>query len=81
MARIDRLQDRLTQQSETDVRLPQQSETDVVNFAAVERAERLNKATREDVLSMGEQINALVRMVRVLSSRVDHLEDKSGEAA
>jgi hypothetical protein len=67
MARLDRLQDRLTTQREAAV----------VNFGAAERAERIAKATREDVQTMGEQINALIRQVRTLSGRMDQIEDRS----
>jgi hypothetical protein len=68
MTRIDRLQDRLTTQHETEV----------VNLGIAERAERIAKTTEDNVRTMGEQINALLRMVHALSGRVDHLEDKSG---
>ncbi|MSO99946.1 MAG: hypothetical protein EXR07_02685 [Acetobacteraceae bacterium] len=70
MNRIDRLQDRLITQRDDDV----------VQFNAIERAERLMKTTREDVGGLSEQINALIRQVRTLSGRIDHLEDRSGAA-
>jgi polyhydroxyalkanoate synthesis regulator phasin len=66
MERIDRLQDRLTANHETEI----------VNFGLAERAERSAKVAREDVQSISEQVNALTRQVRSLSGRVDHLEDR-----
>ncbi len=66
MERIDRLQDRMATHQEADL----------VNFGAAERAERIATTARADVATMGEQINALVRMVRNLSQRLEAVEDK-----
>jgi hypothetical protein len=71
MARIDRLQDALTEQRQSDV----------VTFGAAERAEQIAKAAREDNLSLGEQLTALARMVRRLQTRVDQLEEGRGEGS
>src|SRR5438270_8380817 len=49
MARIDRLQDALTQQRVSDV----------VTYAAAERAETIAKATRSEADSLGDQVAAL----------------------
>lgn len=66
MERIDRLRDRMATHQEADL----------VNFGAAERAERIATTARADVATMGEQINALVRMVRNLSQRLEAVEDR-----
>lgn len=58
MARMDRLQDALTSQKEAGI----------VNFGAAERAERIAKGTSDEVRTMGEQLNAMVRQIRHLES-------------
>jgi cobalamin biosynthesis protein CbiD len=68
MGRIDRLQDELTTARETEA----------VNFGAAERAERMAKGVRADLDTTVEQLNALVRIVRVLSNRVSAIETKEG---
>jgi predicted nucleic acid-binding Zn-ribbon protein len=71
MARIDRLQDALTEQRASDV----------VTFGAADRAEKIVKSLQEDNLSLGEQISALTKMVRRLQTRVDKLEEGRGEGS
>jgi chromosome segregation ATPase len=71
MARIDRLQDALTQQRVSDV----------VTYAAAERAETIAKATRSEADSLGDQMAALTRMVRRLETRMDQLEGDKGEGS
>jgi chromosome segregation ATPase len=68
MGRIDRLQDELTSARQAEA----------VNFGAAERAERMAKGVRADLDTTVEQLNALVRMVRVLSNRVSAIENKEG---
>ena len=70
MDRIDRLQDRFQARHDDGV----------VQFAAIERAKRLMKTTRGDIDTLTEQLNALIRQIRMLTSRVDHLEDRSNAA-
>jgi hypothetical protein len=70
MARIDRLQDALTEQQQSDL----------VNWSAGERAEKIAKdaraAMQAETSSLGDEVRALVRMVKTLQTRVDHLERK-----
>ena len=68
MGRIDRLQDELTSARQAEA----------VNFGAAERAERMAKGVRADLDTTAEQLNALVRIVRVLSNRVSAIETKEG---
>ena len=71
MARIDHLQDALTEQRQSDV----------VTVATADRAERIVKSLQEDNMSLGEQISALTKMVRRLQTRVDKLEEGRGEGS
>ena len=68
MDRIDRLQDQLTARRDADA----------VNSGAAERAEAIARAAQAGMHATADQIGALVRMVRTLSSRVDALEEKLG---
>jgi chromosome segregation ATPase len=68
MDRIDRLQDQLTARRDADA----------VNSGAAERAEAMARAAQAGMHATADQIGALVRMVRSLSSRVDALEEKLG---
>jgi hypothetical protein len=70
MAPIDRLQDRLTADQEGGI----------VTIGAAERAERIAKAIRDEmraeIASLAEQIGALLRQNRILSNRLDQIEDR-----
>ncbi len=70
MARIDRLQDVLTLGREADI----------VTFGAPERAEKIAKATREEINDLGSQLGALTRLVNMMQSRLAHLEGRDGAA-
>ena len=64
MARIDRLQDALAAQRDADA----------VNFGAAERAEKIALRAREEVRAMGGQVNAMVRQIQRLQSKVRQLK-------
>jgi hypothetical protein len=66
MARIDRLQDASTIQHHERI----------VDVASSERAERIAKAAREDVTSLGEIVTPLIRVVHFMRSQIDDLAEK-----
>jgi polyhydroxyalkanoate synthesis regulator phasin len=51
-----------------------------VAMAGTDHAVRLNKNTREEHLALTEQVSALTRLVRTLSTRLAAIEDKPSEA-
>jgi hypothetical protein len=66
MARIDRLQDASTIQHHERI----------VDVASSERAERIAKAAREDVTSLGEIVKPLIRVVHFMRSQIDDLAEQ-----
>jgi hypothetical protein len=66
MARIDRLQDASTIQHHERI----------VDVASSERAERIAKAAREDVTSLGEIVTPLIRVVHFMRSQIDDLAEQ-----
>ena len=63
MERIDRMQDALTARQEGEV----------VTLGVAERAERMAKATQDDVRIISEQVTAMFRQIRRLQSDVEAL--------
>jgi hypothetical protein len=66
MARIDRLQDAATIQHRERI----------VDVASSERAERLAKAARDDVASLGEIVTPLIRVVHGMRTQLDDLAEQ-----
>lgn len=66
MARIDRLQDALTTAREADV----------VTWGAMAKMERMLETSRKDIDGLSEQIAALVRQIRLISGRLEQLENR-----
>lgn len=58
--------------------LTQRREESVVDFGAAERSERIAKSARAYAESVGEQVNALVRIVRRLETDVRELREGRG---
>jgi hypothetical protein len=76
MARIDRLQDASTLQHHERI----------VDVASSERAEKIAKAARDDVSSLGEIVTPLIRVVHGIRTQLDDLAEqvrvlKEGRAA
>lgn len=63
MARIDRLQDTLTQHRDELT----------VNHSAIERVERIARSAREDVRSISETIGAMTRQIGRLDEEIRQL--------
>ena len=68
MARIDRLQDEMGARRESEV----------VNLGIAERAARDANTAREHIQTLSSQISALMRMIRMLESRMDQYEGRNG---
>lgn len=76
MARIDRLQDAWSLQHEEHI----------VEVGSFERLERIAKATREEVTSVGEMVTPLIRLVHHMRMQIEELFEqvrllKQGKAA
>jgi len=67
MARIDRVQDTLAGVKD-DI---------VVNFAHSDRVERVARAGTEETRALAEQVTAMGRQIRRLSTRLDEIEGKA----
>jgi hypothetical protein len=63
MARLDRMQEDLTRRLDAEV----------VNFGAAEHAERIARGALDEVRALGEQVNALTRLLRRLEAEVRSL--------
>ena len=66
MARIDRLQDAVTLQHHERI----------VDVASSERIERIAKAARDDVTSLGEIVTPLIRVVHLMRTQLDDLAEQ-----
>jgi hypothetical protein len=65
MERLGRLQEDLTRRLDTEI----------VNYGAAEQAERIARGASDEARALGEQVHALVRMVRRLESEVRQMRE------